>query len=29
MYTIRYQASEASQKQFAQAVRKNVNAYFK
>lgn len=29
MHTIRYQASEASQKQFAQAVRKNVNAYFK
>lgn len=29
MTTIRYQASEASQKQFAQAVRRNVNAYFK
>jgi linoleoyl-CoA desaturase len=29
MQTIRYQASEASQRQFAQAVRRNVNAYFK
>jgi len=29
MRTIRYQASAASEKQFAQAVRNNVNAYFK
>lgn len=29
MHTIRYQASEASQKQFAQAVRRDINAYFK